>query len=264
VKQALRLVAVDRMLKHAGAVHFTCNEERRLAERTVRNLRSVVIPLGVDDQLLERRLASFEDRFPLVVAIGRLHPVKNLETVIRAFLDATSSERRRHWRLVIAGDGDPEYRRTLEALSGDAIAAGRISFPGWIAGAEKLDLLDRASLFVQASHQESFGLSVVEAMARRVPVIASRSVNLADEVVSAGAGWVVGTDRTTCAAALGEAMDDHEGRQRRADAARTAAERFEWSGIAATFERLYCNLQTGLAPATFMTPQNSSDLTDLA
>jgi glycosyltransferase involved in cell wall biosynthesis len=259
-KHILRLLAVNRMLKDAAAVHFTSSEERRLASRCAQNLRSVVIPLGVDDQLLERPVAPLEDRRPVVVTIGRLHPVKNLEVVIRAFLDATSCEHRRHWRLVIAGDGDPEYRRTLEAMAGDARSAGRVVFPGWIAGSEKLELLDNASLFVQASHQASFGLSVVEAMARGVPVIASRTVNLADEVVGAGAGWVVGTDRVTCATMLGEAMDDLEGRRRRATAARRAAERFAWTEIAGTLDRLYSNLQMGLAPAMLMTPQEASPM----
>ena len=259
-KRVLRLVAVDRMLRDAGAVHFTTDEERRLAEQSFRGLRSVVIPLGVDDELLERPMSSFEDRPSLVLTIGRLHPVKNLESVIQAFRAATSNERHRHWRLVIAGDGDPTYRRSLEALAAAEIAAGRITFPGWVSGQDKLDLLDRASLVVQASHQESFGLSMLEAMARGVPVIASRTVNLADEVVGAGAGWVVGTDQATLAKSLGDAMDDQDGRRRRGVAARAAAERFAWSEIATTLERLYSNLQTGLAPVTLMSPHESAPM----
>jgi glycosyltransferase involved in cell wall biosynthesis len=259
-KRVLRLVAVDRLLRDAAAVHFTTDEERRLAEQSFRNLRSVVIPLGVDDTLLTQAMAPLEDRPASVVTIGRLHPVKNLETVIQAFLTVTANVRRRHWRLVIAGDGDPAYRKTLEALAGDEVGAGRITFPGWVSGQEKVDLLDRASVFVQASHQESFGLSIVEAMARGVPVIASRTVNLADEVVGAGAGWVMGTDHGTIAATLGEAIDAREERHRRAVAARAAAERFAWSAIAGTLERLYSNLQTGLAPTTLMARDESSPM----
>jgi glycosyltransferase involved in cell wall biosynthesis len=259
-KRVLRLVAVDRLLRDAAAVHFTTDEERRLAEQSFRNLRSVVIPLGVDDTLLTQAMAPLEDRPASVVTIGRLHPVKNLETVIQAFLTVTANVRRRHWRLVIAGDGDPAYRKTLEALAGDEVGAGRITFAGWVSGQEKVDLLDRASVFVQASHQESFGLSIVEAMARGVPVIASRTVNLADEVVGAGAGWVMGTDHGTIAATLGEAIDAREERHRRAVAARAAAERFAWSAIAGTLERLYSNLQTGLAPTTLMARDESSPM----
>jgi glycosyltransferase involved in cell wall biosynthesis len=259
-RRMLRLVAVDRMLRDAAAVHFTTDEERRLAEQSFRNLRSVVIPLGVDDELLEPSVPAFDERQPLVATIGRIHPAKNLETIIRAFQAVTGDNRRRHWRLVIAGDGEPEYRQTLEALAGKERTTGRMTFAGWITGHDKADLLERASLFVQASHQGSFGLSIVEAMARGVPVIASRTVNLADAIIGAGAGWVVGTDQASIGNTLVNAMDNAEERRRRGIAARSAAERFAWSSIASTLEKLYSNLQTGLAPGTMITARESSPL----
>ena len=94
---------------------------------------------------------------------------------------------------------------------------------------------------------------MVEAMARGLPVIASRTVNLADAVVGARAGWVVGTDQATLGVTLGEAMDDEGERRRRGIAARATAERFAWSDIASSLEQLYSNLQTGLAPGTMLT-----------
>jgi glycosyltransferase involved in cell wall biosynthesis len=47
-----------------------------------------------------------------------------------------------------------------------------------------------ARLFALPSHQENFGLAVAEAMAAGVPVLVSPAVNLANDILAHGAGWV--------------------------------------------------------------------------
>jgi glycosyltransferase involved in cell wall biosynthesis len=236
-KRVLRWLAVDQMLRAAACVHFTTEDERRLAATAFSDLRAAVIPLGVNDELLAP--PTSDDREPLVVAIGRLHPVKNLEAIIEAFRMVTATPSRASWRLIIAGDGDPDYREHLQRCAGQAFADGRIALPGWLRGDAKVRVLDRAAIFVQASHQESFGLSLLEAMARGVSVVAARAVNLATEVAASGGGWVVSGDAMSIGAALATAIDDPADRGRRAVAARALAERFAWSGVAADLVRLY-------------------------
>lgn len=238
-KRLLRWAVVDRMLREASAVHFTTHEERRQAGAVVADLRGVVVPLGLDDRLLSEPVVDCSERDPVVVTIGRLHPVKNLEAVIEAFLQATRAPGRQPWRLVLAGEGDDGYRERLLALAGAAARDGRLSLPGWVRGEQKRALLDRAAVFVQVSHQESFGLSLAEAMARGVPPIVSRSVNLAGEIAEAGAGWIVDGSAVSIADALAMALADSPERSARAQNARRLAGSFSWSSVASDLQRMY-------------------------
>lgn len=240
-KRILRWIAVDRMITHAAAVHFTTDDEQRLARRAVPVVRGVVVPLGVADEMLLPPVTDAGSRDNVVAAIGRLHPVKNLEAVITAFASATAGDDT-GWRLVIAGDGDPEYVDRLRSLARATVFPDRVEFPGWLDAGARLSLLNRCSLFVQASHQESFGISLAEALARGVPVIASRGVNLASEVERAAAGWVTEPAADAIAAVMRQAMSRRDEIARRATAALALASRFAWPRIAFDLQCLYAGV----------------------
>jgi glycosyltransferase involved in cell wall biosynthesis len=175
----------------------------------------------------------------VILALGRLHPVKNIESLIEAFHRLAPETERASWRLVIAGDGDPDYRRRLAGLAASGPAGARIDFVGWVGHAERRHWLHRAALLAHLSHQENFGVAVAEAMAAGVPVLVSDGVGLAAEIVEAGAGW-----RTTGAPGdvefgLRLALMDDRARAACAHAARTLAARFTWTAAAAALEDVY-------------------------
>src|SRR5262249_18322773 len=125
---------------------------------------------------------------PYVLVLSRLHPKKRIVVLIEAFKALSLAD----WRLVIAGDGQRDY---VAALKEKAAGAGNIVFAGWVDGEEKDALLRGAALLALPSQQENFGLCVMEAMSRGVPVLISPQVNLAEEIAAAGAGWVVELDQ---------------------------------------------------------------------
>jgi glycosyltransferase involved in cell wall biosynthesis len=174
-----------------------------------------------------------------VLALGRLHPKKGLEDLVRAFVAVAGPE----WRLVVAGDGDPAYVAGLERLAADLGAGARILFTGWLEGGARAAVLRDAALLALPSRQENFGLSVVEALASGVPVLISEAVNLADDVRAAGAGWVAPLDPAALAAGLREALDAESERARRGKAGRELVERrFTWSRVGAELAALYRTL----------------------
>src|SRR5690606_29935476 len=124
------------------------------------------------------------------------------------------------WRLVIAGDGLPAYVETLREAAARGAAADRIAFTGWVEGIDKRRLVTGATAFASPSAQENFGLSVMEAMAAGVPALVSPGVNLADEIHTASAGWVVERQPAALAACLTRIFDDALDRERRGLAAR--------------------------------------------
>lgn len=228
-----------RVVRRAAAVHYTTRLEQELTERAVGPTRGVVVPPGIDEVLLQAPPPPPDARAPVILALGRVHPVKNIESLIEAFHRLAPETERASWRLVIAGDGDPDYRRRLARLAASGPAGARIDFVGWVDNAERRHWLHRAALLAHLSHQENFGVAVAEAMAAGVPVLVSDGVGLAAEIVEAGAGW-----RTTGApgdveSCLRLALMDDRARAARAHAARTLAARFTWTAAAAALEDVY-------------------------
>jgi glycosyltransferase involved in cell wall biosynthesis len=239
-------LAVKRMLLAAAAIHYTAAEEQRLAESSLGLARGVVVPLGVPDDLFAEGdttaapLATPFGSDPYVLSLSRLHPKKGLDLLIPAFLELIRDPQFAAWRLVVAGDGDPTYRATLDQLVHSHGGEDRVHFPGWLQGAAKVDALRGAGLFTLPSYQENFGISVVEAMACGIAVLISQHVNLAPEIEAAGAGWVVPLEPARIGCALAAALASPEERKLRGMAGRALAQReFGWPGVAKQLRRLY-------------------------
>jgi glycosyltransferase involved in cell wall biosynthesis len=247
-KRLLWRLGAKRAFEGAAAVHYTAAQEQRLAEEFTGGGRGVVIPLGVDDELLETAstTSSFRDshpplsKSPYVLVLGRLHPKKGLEQFLDVFLYLTGEQAFSAWRLVVAGDGAPEYVGRLRRLAEERQGGGRVVFTGWLDGMERVSALREATVVALVSHQENFGLSIVEAMACGVPVLVSRHVNLAEEIEGAGAGWVTSLDRAALRETLrGVLGADDEWAARGRAGRELVRERFVWSSVALELTKLY-------------------------
>lgn len=235
------------LIRAAAAIHCTSDQELSEIERAFPGAPGVVIPLGIDPVYLEQVPveAASRARDPYVLVLSRLHPKKNLEALIEAFLTASSREGDRdRWRLVIAGSGDSEYEGTLKRLVHERHADERVSFAGWVDGEQKRELFRGASIFALPSRHENFGMSVLEALASGVPVVVSRQVDLAIAVAHGGGGWIVDTDVEGLVNGLQEAMGDTKERARRSGAARRLAEQYGWPGVAERITDLYEHVRT--------------------
>jgi glycosyltransferase involved in cell wall biosynthesis len=164
--------------------------------------------------------------------LSRLHPKKGLDVLIDSFLAQQFS----HWRLVLAGDGPPEY---VSKLKSKAAQCDRIVFTGWVDGEQKDALLCCASLLALPSYQENFGLCVMEAMSHSVPVLVSPGVNLAPEIVTANAGWVAAIDKESLTAKLAEALSDEAERAKRGRAGQQLSLLYSWENATKSLVQLY-------------------------
>ena len=109
------------------------------------------------------------DRSPTVLVAQRLSPEKSTDVAVQAF--AESGLASQGWRLAIAGTGAlrPDLERQAHSLG----VANAVDFLGY--RPDVLDLMREASVMLAPRVDEAFGLSVVEAMARALPVVASGS-----------------------------------------------------------------------------------------
>jgi glycosyltransferase involved in cell wall biosynthesis len=111
---------------------------------------------------------------PLVGAVGRLHPRKDIETFVRAA--ALVAARVPDARFVVVGSAEApvevEYRRRLEALVGELGLAGRLTLAG--ARRDIPAVMKALDVFALTSRHEGFGRVVAEAMAAGRPVVVAR------------------------------------------------------------------------------------------
>jgi len=125
-----------------------------------------VVPNGIN---YERFARETEDRDrKRLVTVSRLGTRKGVDDVLRAF--ATVREEHPDATLDIVGSG-PE-RDTLEELASRLDVGECVTFHGYVSHERKVELLNRADLFLFASRQEGFGLVLLEAMAAGLPVVA--------------------------------------------------------------------------------------------
>jgi glycosyltransferase involved in cell wall biosynthesis len=147
-----------------------------------------------------------------------------------------------NWRLVIAGDGPDGYVSKLKAAA--SAQPDRVVFTGWLDEEKKHAVLGGASLLALPSHQENFGLCVMEALGHSVPVLVSPNVNLATEIVAANAGWVAALDEDALSAKLSEALSDEKELRKRGRAGKQLSQKYSWENAARELIELYKEILT--------------------
>lgn len=235
-KRIARLLFQDRVFAGAGAYHATSDEEA-LQIRAFGVTQPVeTIPNGTD----LRPVLKSADRRASVLSLGRIHPVKGLDLLVRAWARVAPSHP--GYTLDIVGPDEAGHRGELEALA-RTVGAQRIAFHGPLYGEAKYRRFADAAVFVLPSHTENFGLTVVESLMMETPVIATTGTPWAG-LERQGCGLWVPADESAFADALTQMLALNEGQRHAMGAAgrRWVEETFTWPRVAdaalAAYERL--------------------------
>ncbi|MCQ8773570.1 glycosyltransferase family 4 protein [Streptomyces telluris] len=178
----------------------------------------------------------------VVVAAGRLIPVKRYDLLIKAFAEVVASHP--DWQLRIFGKGDTtgNEKSTLTALIDSLGLNGHVFLNDHVGALE--DELAKASIAVSASDRESFGMTIVEAMRCGLPVVATDCPNGPREIITHGVdGLLVRPgDTQGLAAALCDLIRDDTLRRRMGETARHNSARYAPDHIAEQHLDLYRDL----------------------
>jgi glycosyltransferase involved in cell wall biosynthesis len=200
-----------------------------LVERGVRADHVWVVPPGVD----HAAYAAADPRSrrePLILWIGRLEPYKRCDVMLESM--PRIRERVPNARLVIVGEGSAR-----PALTERAVALGirdAVELTGFVSEAEKIAWLARASVVVNTSEKEGWGMTVIEGNACGAPSVSTNVPGLRDSVRHDDTGLLVPFgDERALADAIVTILTDEARRARMVERALHWAARFSWDNVAA-------------------------------
>lgn len=221
--------------------------ERKLAPPLYRSERIMTLSESSKEEIVERlRLASdhvvvappgisphfrsgeAKSSHPLVVAVGRLVPVKRFDVLIKELSQVRRSVP--DLEAVIVGEG---YERpALESLIHSLGAESWISMPGFVDDAELVSWYQRAWVVASASLREGWGMTLTEAAACGTPSVCTNIAGHRD-AVSPGRSGILVDDLSSISTGLIEVLTDDGLRNQLQDGALLWAERFSWDATAA-------------------------------
>jgi glycosyltransferase involved in cell wall biosynthesis len=183
-----------------------------------------VVAPGVDERFTPGGVRADH---PLVVAVGRLVPVKRFDALVDALVRLKGD----HPALeaVIVGEGLERAR--LEARVAAAGAAGWLRLPGRLAADDLVDLYRRAWVLAAASQREGWGMTITEAAACATPAVATAVGGHRDAVVD-GATGLLAPDVGSLAPLLDGLLRNRRRRERLGAHAATRAAALTWDRTA--------------------------------
>jgi glycosyltransferase involved in cell wall biosynthesis len=192
------LLAEYWVLRSAFRVLFTTAVERDLATQSfwLHHWNPMVVPLGSEQPPAELQdlPTSFSTICPEVAGkrfllyLGRIDRKKGCDLLLQAFAAVASSHPDLH--LVMAGPDPANWQQELHAIAENAGAGDRVHWPGMLRGDAKWGAFAACEAFILPSHQENFGIAVVEALASSRPVLISDQINIAPDVAADVCGLV--------------------------------------------------------------------------
>jgi len=223
-------------LASADCIHVTSETELKQVRAFGLEQPVAVIPLGIELDFVANT-QSVGQGVRTVLSLGRLHPIKGLDLLVRAWARVSPSHV--DWCLKIVGPSEVGYKKVLMAPSNE-LGCSRIEFLGATYGEDKNALYSSADVFILPSHDENFALTVLEALGHSLPVVASTGTPWSG-LVDHQCGWWVEPEVASLASSLDDAMrmpqtELHEMGKR----GRTWVERdFTWNTVAERMRSVY-------------------------
>lgn len=225
------------ILRNADAVLALTEDMRQKMKRIV-DREIFVVPNGINLEQFNDGSSTIvkEDNVKTILFVGRLHPVKGVQYLIRAMENVL--EEIPDVKLVLVGDG--EDRARLETLSVQLGIQKSVQFVGIVPHEKVHTFMQQADIFVLPSLSEGFPGVILEAMACGLPVVATRVGGVVYIVKDGSNGYLIDTmNQKQIAKVLLKLLQDKRLRKEMSDNNRKEARRYRWDAVAATLESIY-------------------------
>jgi glycosyltransferase involved in cell wall biosynthesis len=198
----------SKLVNNVDGLLFTSDEERRISATTFTPYQpknELVVGLGVNEPppFHPDMNAAFADACPemtnksFLLFLGRIDEKKGIDLLLNAYLKILaepeiSMKEAKLPYLLIAGPGQetPYGTRMQQLVQSNPSLQPYVYFTGMLTGNAKWGAFYACEGFVLSSHQENFGIAVVESLACSRPVLISNQVNIWKEIEQSGAGKI--------------------------------------------------------------------------
>jgi glycosyltransferase involved in cell wall biosynthesis len=219
---------------YRGSAVATLSESSKrelVDELGFRDERVTVVHPGIDPRYSPGGKRSPE---PLVMALGRIAPVKRYDMLVRAAHHARV--RVPGLRLHIVGEG---YERpVVEGVIDELDAADWVTLRGHLTEDEKIDLYRQAWIIASASAREGWGMTLTEAAACGTPAVATRIAGHADAIRAGSSGLLAESSPRSLGDAMADVLTDDDLRARLSEGALARAAELTWTNTATQLMRV--------------------------
>jgi glycosyltransferase involved in cell wall biosynthesis len=221
-------------LERVTCFHATAESEAEQIRQLGFRQPIALIPNGVD---IPAMIAKSRPATRTLLYLGRVHRIKGLDVLLRAWSAIEPS--REDWQLRIVGPDDGGCLPELEALA-QSLGLRRVHFAKPVDGEERLLEYSRAAIYVLPSRSENFGMTVAEALSAGTPALVSKGAPW-PTLDRERCGWWVDCELPALKMALLHAtcLRDDELEQMGARGRQWMQREFGWDAIAAKMETLY-------------------------
>lgn len=242
-----------RNLASAAAIHFLADTEKDdYIQAGLPVKKAVLIPNGLDggainnlpDKGYFREKFNINPSLKIILFLARINYIKGLDTLIPAFADIV--KKNKSAVLVLAGNDDSGYKKTVEELVQKNSLSASVLFVGQLTGKDKLGALQDSDIFVMSSYSEACSMALIEAMHFGLSPVITENVGFAKEIGLAGAGIVIKKEKEELAYAILELLGGETNRLLiGAKAKEFAKKRFSIEGVASEFVKAYNSIING-------------------
>ncbi len=233
------LDAAKRMAYRAADLHMSVSQavKKNLIQR-LKIRKVIVVQNGVDSSKFKPyNLEKIYD----AAFLGRLHPQKGIETLLRAW--KLVKARNYGAKLILIGGGDEEYVRHYRNLIRELELEENVELAGFVSDIELVRLLNSSKTFVFPTRYDGFALSVAEAMACGLPCVIS-DIPALKENYGEAAVLVKPNDVTGFAVAITRLLEDKEILERMGRKAREHVKKFNWEHVIKRELEAFSDLKT--------------------
>jgi glycosyltransferase involved in cell wall biosynthesis len=235
----------NKHLRGAACLHALNQQEAEAFRRYGLTNPVCVIPNGVEIPTERTTVdAAWKGEIPedarVLFYIGRLHPKKGLDTLLRGWSIAERDAKASGWHLAIAGWDQNGHEQELRELAGALGLNGHVHFVGPQFGEQKSAAYQAADAFVLPSLSEGLPMTVLEAWANGLAVAMTPECNL-PHGFEAGAALRIEPETESIAEGLRSlfAMSDAERKLIGERGLALVKERYQWSQVAAQMSAVY-------------------------
>lgn len=197
---------------------------------------AILIPNGIPLSVIHDVCLHTKKIPGRILFVGRLEPMKGVDTLLEAFGNLKTVTGNVHLRIV----GDGSLKKSLLRQYAHLIESGRVIFVGFVPVPQVYQEFAQAQIFCGLSRSEALGNVFLEAQAAGCAVVATDTGGIPDIVEHGRTGILVPPDNPESAAvAIETLLHDHEQREALVNAGQENARQYDWGSIAQRYAEVY-------------------------